>query len=181
MQPVAFADPVAPAGGLELDLALEHVAEFFAFVLNHAVAAAAGLDVIDVAGKKMPGSAGNDGFKLHSLAAANLIGLDYRPLAAAQHDVIGIATMLKQTGHRRAERRGDPVDHFQGWVGAAVLDLREERFGTAGGVGEVAQGQSLEQARVLDFRTDPRHRRRLSILPTSFSTANAIQMPSPIV
>jgi hypothetical protein len=123
----------------------------------------------------MTGSAGNKGFELHAFAAANLIGLNHRPLAAAQHDVIGIAAMLKQTGHRRTERRGDPVDHFQGRVGTAVLDLGEERFGTAGGVGEVAQGQSLEQARVLDLWTDAGHQRRLSILPTSSSRVEAIQ------
>ena len=113
MEAVAFADPVAPAANTELDLSLEDIAEFLAFVLNHAVAATAGLDVIDVAGKKMTRSVGNEGFQLHAFAATYLIGLDHRPLAAAQHDVIGIATMLKQTGHRRAKRRGDPVDHFQ--------------------------------------------------------------------
>ena len=105
MEAVAFAKPITLAGDLELNLTLEHIAEFLTFVLNQAIAAAAGLDMIDVTGKKIARSTGDDGFELHAFTAANLIGLYHWPLAATQHDAIGIGTMLNKpaTGVLSAE------------------------------------------------------------------------------
>src|SRR5579872_1743124 len=121
METVALTNPVTLARDTELDLAFEYVAEFFAFVLNETVAASAWFNMIDIARKQMSGRARNHCFELYAFASANLIGLDYRPFPAPQHDALRVPAMLEQTGDGSTEGRRDPMDHFKGRIGAAIL------------------------------------------------------------
>src|ERR1700761_5272015 len=59
VETVAFAQLIAAVVDGQLDGTIEHVAEFLAFMLQGASAAATGLDVVDVTGKQVA-AAGRD-------------------------------------------------------------------------------------------------------------------------
>jgi len=164
MKTVAFIQPVWTSGDIKLNLAFEHISELFSFVLNQAFAASARFNMIDVAREKMTGGRWNDCLELHAVATAHLIGFDHGALSPSQDDILGVSSKLKEAGYWRTQRRRDPMNHFQGWIGATILDLRKERFRTLGDVGQIAKSQSLQQTGVSNLWSDSRRRRTSSNL-----------------
>src|SRR6516225_3010307 len=102
METVAFIQPVWTPSDLKFNLALQHISEFFSFLLNEAFATSAWLNMIDVAREKVTRSRWNHRLEPHAVAPVHLIGFNHRALPASQHDIIGVSSMLKEACYRCA-------------------------------------------------------------------------------
>src|ERR1700753_2170611 len=89
VETVAFAQLIAAVVDSQLDGTIEHVAEFLAFMLQGASAAATGLEVVDVPEKQVPAAGRDQRSEPCSPAPAELSRLNSWPLASAQDDVVG--------------------------------------------------------------------------------------------